>query len=144
MKHNIKELLPVYLFQDFPIVEAVVYVLILQREGSKVPFYVGQATNLHNRLRDYMSPQIAVTTDFKVGEAIKYFQEQGFGIEVAVKRGLTDTKQRRTEESRTIGILKNHSYKLLNDLGGFNYKTVNKEDERNRVKIYCDNYILNK
>ena len=135
---NPKILPPNYIIQQFPKVESAVYVLIYKKKDTSIPFYVGETDNFYVRMRDYMLPQLAASTDFKVGEAVKYFRAKGMEIEVAVCKDISDKDKRRDEERNMCEVLRHHGYRLLNDLKGYNYKIANRQDERDRVWQFCD------
>ena len=131
-------LLSDYVIQEFPRTESAVYVLICKKNGVNIPFYVGETENFHARMRDYMLPALAASTDFKVGQAIKYFRRKGMEIEVAVRKDISEKDKRRNEESNMCEALRRQGCTLLNDLKGYNYKTANWEDERRNVWLFCD------
>ena len=89
-------------------------------------------------MRDYMNPQLAASTDFKVGQAIKYFKAKGLLIQVAVRKDIIDQNQRRKEEAERSKSFRRSGYALLNDLKGYNYKTANQHEEIAKVHQFCD------
>jgi hypothetical protein len=142
---NISSQLPIqYYFQEFPRIEAAVYILYVhtpEGQSKLIPFYVGQTDNFHQRMRDYMNPQLAASTDFKVGQAINYFKAKGLLIQVAVRKDIIDQNQRRREEADRSKAFRHIGYALLNDLKGYNYKTANRHEEITKVHQFCDSII---
>ena len=63
----------------------------------------------------------------RLGEAIKY---------KSIKE-----EHRKGKEKRIKGDLQGVGYQLLNDLEGYDYKTANKEKERQKIKSFCDNIL---
>jgi len=52
-----------------------VYGLFWVANGSEAPFYVGQTHRLSERVGDYCTADFAASTDFRVGEAIRYLRD---------------------------------------------------------------------
>ena len=127
-----------YSLQNFPFVESAVYILIYKKDDVRIPFYVGETDNFHARMRDYMIPTFAASTDFKVGEALKYLETKGMRIEVAVRKDITGRDKRKKEESHMCDALRRQGYILLNDLKGYNYTKANQVDERHKIWLFCD------
>ena len=67
---------------EFPQHRDIVYVfLYVPDEGAEpVPFYVGESSRHVGRFGDYMSANFTASTDFKVGEAVKYLQKSRFRV----------------------------------------------------------------
>jgi hypothetical protein len=111
-----------------------VYVLVLSRDGLRVPFYVGETSNLTKRMGDYQCASFQASTDFKVGEALRYLIEtQKCGIEVLFRASATGKKDER-QLIRELQVLGVH---LLNSLLGFNYWEANADDERKVIEKFC-------
>lgn len=120
---------------DFPKHRDIVYVLCYKSKyDNKVcPFYIGESSRHLGRLGDYVSANFSASTDFKVGEAVRYIHQLGCHIEVKFK----DSSDRKYEEKALLQEF-HKSYKLLNDLDGYNYKTANSDEERLRIRKYID------
>jgi len=50
------------------------YVLCWVRNGAQTPFYVGQTRRLRGRMEDYCLAQFQASTDFRVGESVRYLR----------------------------------------------------------------------
>jgi hypothetical protein len=124
---------------EFPEREGIVYVLCFIKGKKEVPFYVGESDVFHRRMAEYMDPQFSASTDFKVGEAIKYFQEKGYRIVVRWKRVAKkwQNEKRRKEEKKLIQELMWDDCRLLNSLKGYDYKTADKKAEREKILQFC-------
>lgn len=120
---------------DFPKHRDIVYVLCYKRnDDNKIfPFYIGESSRHVGRLGDYVSANFSASTDFKVGEAVRYLQQLGCHVEVKFK----DSSDRKSEEKALLQEFQK-TYKLLNDLDGYNYKTANSDEERLRIRTYID------
>src|SRR6266850_4906203 len=58
-----------------------VYVIFWMSEALHVPFYVGQTQRLSERMKDYCTAHFMASTDFRVGEAIRYLRDiKNYGI----------------------------------------------------------------
>ncbi len=123
-----------FLTIEFPQNISVVYIIYFINGGYNIPFYVGETGRLLGRISDYMIANFKAQTDFKVGEAIRYFQETGYKI--IIKYKISD--ERKSEQDKVIREFKNSGWILLNDLKGYDYKKASKKDELMRVKDFCD------
>jgi len=104
-----------------------------------LPFYVGQTRNLRRRLGEYYVASYFTSTDFRVGNAIKYFQEK---TEVTVMfEPIDDPKKRRNKEKSLRTELQRKmdekfgekmKKKLLNDSGS--YDPREKPLDKNKTK----------
>lgn len=75
-----------------------------------------------------------------MGEAIKYLREKKHSIIVEIKyKDIFTKKERKEKEKMTIEENKRH---LLNELTGYNYKDAEIEEQRKRVREFCDLYFL--
>ena len=124
---------------DFPQDASAVYVIFCIKENEELPVYVGETSGIHGRIGYYVSANFSAATDFKVGEAIKYFLEKG--CKVTIRYKCIKAEHRRDEEKKIIDDLQGVGYELLNNLEGYNYKTANKEKERQKIKSFCDNIL---
>lgn len=122
----------------FPKQRDIVYVLCYKcKETNKVcPFYIGESSRNVGRIGDYLSARFTAATDFKVGEAIRYLQFEGYEVEIKFK----DSSDRKAEEKALIINLRK-SYILLNDLNGYDYRTANESEERSRIRAFIDKII---
>jgi len=116
---------------------AYVYVIFWAAPGGpEIPFYVGQTEqSLRNRMWDYCSAQFQASTDFWVGEAIKYLREEK-GCRITL-RHRTTTESRKDEED-LIRELQVSGPRLLNGLKRHRYQTDEREAERCFIHRFCD------
>lgn len=83
-----------------------------------------------------MSGQFSAATDFKVGEAIEYIKQKGYGVTVFYNASDEIEK----EEKRLIYEL-GMRFKLLNDLRGYNYLTAREDEERKKIQDFVDQIL---
>ena len=102
---------------EFPINKNILYVLFFRQSDKDIPFYVGQSSRNIGRFGDYLSANFSCSTDFKVGEAIKYLNDQGIQVFVKIKA----SPDKKKEEKRIIDDFQK-SYNLLNNLPNYDYK----------------------
>ena len=115
-----------------------VYVVsCVKGELEEIPFYVGQTTQIWGRLNDYYWAMFDASTDFRVGEAIRYLSAKGYRVLVKYK----SSADRRKEESEIIRDLRSLRRTLLNDLRGYNYQKANQSDERLRIQKFLDTLL---
>lgn len=123
---------------EFPRHRDIVYVFhyVTDKVPEPVPFYVGESSRHVGRFGDYMSANFSASTDFKVGEAVKYLRKCGARIVVKYK----ETHDRREDEKLLLHKLR-RSVKLLNDLKGYRYGEADIDDERHRVHSFIDELL---
>lgn len=114
-----------------------VYVLCCVYGGKEVPFYVGQTQSIWGRLNDYHWADFQASTDFRVGEAVRYLRSQS--IPVIAKYKFSEGRE--AEEARTILQLRSEGAKLLNVRPGYNYRTAQPESERIKVQDDIDSIL---
>lgn len=119
---------------EFPKNISAVYIIFLIKNGEELPFYVGETGRFLGRVNDYLSANFKAATDFKVGEAIKYFQELGCRVIIKYR----SSENRKNEQDDLIRHFQNSGIRLLNELAGYNYKTADKDEERKKIKEFCD------
>ena len=117
-----------------------VYVLCWVAMGEEVPFYVGQTQSIWGRLNDYYWADFQASTDFRVGEAVKYLSTQN--LLVVARYRLSADRQR--EETATIISLHAEGRRLLNDCQGFDYRTATKAEETTKVRRFIDGLIASR
>jgi hypothetical protein len=115
--------------------EGFLYVLCWVRDGAQIPFYVGQTRRLRGRMKDYCLAQFQASTDFRVGEAVRYLRETKKCQIVLRYRASAEPAK---DEYHVIRNLQLSGFRLLNDLLGYNYRTAQKIDERAAVQTFCD------
>lgn len=136
---EIKALLPSFFLREFPEAESVVYVVICKKGSTSVPFYVGESADFQRRMADYRRADFNAQTDFKVGEAVKYFKSEGCQIEIAIRK---DIGNRKSEENRLKMVMRSHDYRLLNDFPGYDYRRADSQHERTRIQHeFCDELL---
>lgn len=132
-------------FRDFETIKEfflfpnIIYILGVESHRKFLPFYVGQSARNTGRLGDYISAHFKASTDFKVGEAIKYFQIRGYEVLVKFKKSENGKK----DEKEWYPKLKGKNFLLLNDLEGYNYKTADRNEERQKIRDFVDKIISN-
>ena len=145
MKQDISEEFRSFAVADFPTVidfpqhMSAVYTIFYISGNKEIPIYVGETDSIQRRMGEYFSASFTMATDFKVGEAIRYFQEKGCKITIRYKG--VEKQNRQGEEDGIKDKLRKLGYRLLNDLGTYKYKTANEEEEREKVTIFCDNIL---
>ena len=95
---------------------------------------MGETASLVRRFGDYEYRDFYAATDFKVGEAIRFFCDLGH----KVRFGYRKSDHRAVEEKRIIRELIVAGFRLLNSLPGYAYETADREDERDIVKRFCE------
>jgi len=123
---------------DFPENTSSIYVIFIVKEKNEIPIYVGETARLYGRIGDYGTANFTAQTDFMVGEAIKYFREKGYQIIIKYKF----SANRKKEEKTIKESFKNQGFRLLSEMGGYNYTKANEIEERNRIKEFCDKMIF--
>jgi len=120
---------------EFPQHKEIVYVLFFANEENdyEAPFYVGESSRGIGRFGDYISANFSASTDFKVGETVRYLRERGFKVRIKYK----ECEDRKAEERKIINILQKKSL-LLNELEGYNYTTSNEAAERARLHSFLE------
>ncbi|MGC2422775.1 MAG: hypothetical protein WA666_00250 [Nitrospirota bacterium] len=101
-----------------------------------LPFYVGESSRHFGRFGDYISANFSAATDFKVGEAVKYLREKGLGVVVKFKA----SQNRKEEEKRIIKHLRG-TFRLLNDLKGYHYKSSDEDSERLKIQQFIEQIL---
>lgn len=129
---------------DFPLNPNIVYVFVIVDSNEKIiPFYVGESSRNIGRIGDYVSAKFSASTDFKVGEAIKYLLQKKIKIKFLFK----ESENRKSEEKRLIEEYENFltekygDLKLLNHFDGYNYKNAEENKERQKIREFVDKFI---
>ena len=112
-----------------------VYVLLFVMKSGETLFYVGQTMRFTGRMDDYFWAQFTASTDFKVGEAIKYLRDE-LGYRIIVRH--KPSSNRLGEEKSIIDGLRNEGVRLLNGCPNYDYKAANEIDVRKAIRAYCD------
>lgn len=121
---------------EFPRHRDIVYILHYVRNDVPLPFYVGESSRHVGRLGDYVSANFTAATDFKVGEAARHLLGQG--LRVVVK--FQESANRKADEKRILQELR-RTYRLLNDIPGYNYEKADETDERKRIHRFIDEIL---
>ena len=117
--------------------------------GSReIPFYVGESGRFSERIEnDYRLTRwnaaplkkLEAPTDFCVAEAAWYLKgEKGQHIKVKYRQSSDDHGAREKEEAKIIDDLVIEGWRLLNCLRRFNPKETSVENEREKIKSFCD------
>jgi hypothetical protein len=114
-----------------------VYVLFWVTESQQVPFYVGQTSRIWGRLDDYYWGTFWASTDFRIGEAIRYLNTKAHRVVVKYK----GSEDPRGEEARIIEDLRRAGYTLLNGIGGFDFRKADESEERLKVHRFIDGLL---
>ncbi|TPQ31819.1 hypothetical protein C2U69_27670 [Cupriavidus pinatubonensis] len=119
----------------FPDNGNIIYVILFARKGEPqgVPIYVGESTKHVGRLGDYVSAKFSASTDFRVGEAIRYLQSLGYDVLMRYR----ESHNRRVEERDLINSLRG-SFRLLNDMESYKYKFADEEQERSKIHAFIE------
>lgn len=83
-----------------------------------------------------MSANFSASTDFKVGEAVKYLRQRGLRVVVKFKESL----DRKGEEKRILQHLRG-TFRLLNDLKGYRYGSADANGERLKIQQFIDQIL---
>jgi hypothetical protein len=122
---------------DFPPINrevpGFVYVWCWINGSEEVPFYVGQTKRVWGRLDDYYWAMFSASTDFRVGEAIRYLSTKGYRIVLKYRPSADPLR----EEAEILKSLDERDHRiLLNHLDGFDYRTADEAEERRRVQQF--------
>jgi hypothetical protein len=112
-----------------------IYVFFWVANGVENPFYVGQTRRLQERMDDYLFASFQASTDFRVGEAVKYLNDIKNYPVIVKYRASTDPPK---EEYEIIRELLMEGTWLLNCFPGYDYLKANEADERNAVQRFCN------
>jgi hypothetical protein len=116
-----------------------VYVWCWINGSEEVPFYVGQTKRVWGRLDDYYWAMFSASTDFRVGEAVRYLSTKGYRIVVKYRSSADPLK----EEAEIIKSLQECDRRtLLNEPCGFDYRTADEAEERRRVQQFLGTLLL--
>jgi hypothetical protein len=114
-----------------------VYVLFYVHEDKRIPFYVGQTKRFLSRMDDYYWAQFPASTDFKVGEAIRYLKAKGY----PVVAGHLQSENPLDDEHDLIESLTLSEIKLLNVLAGYDFRSSSKDVERAKISKFCEDLV---
>jgi hypothetical protein len=114
-----------------------VYILYCDSGGRPLPFYVGETQAIWRRLDDYYWAQFDASTDFRVGEAVRYLHAKGLRVMARYK----PSEDRRNGERSIIGEFRAQGIELLNDLRGYDYRTAKEDEERSKIQRFIDRLI---
>jgi len=132
-----KEFYSDFLDIEFPLNPGIVYIIYLVKDANEIPIYVGESSRNIGRFGDYVSAKFSASTDFKVGEAIKYIQTFGYNVRIKYK----ETLDRKIKEREILNNLRGR-FHLLNDLPGFDYSIANELDEKLKIHEFVNKKIL--
>ena len=123
----------------FPNHRDIIYVLLYVREGKgqPIPLYVGQSSRHIGRFGDYLSANFSASTDFKVGEAVRYLRSEGHSVVIRYR----ESDDRKRDERTVINNLRK-TFPLLNDLEGYNYQCADEEQERLKIRAFIDHLLV--
>jgi len=125
-------------FEDFSVVDfplargpilppdGFVYVFCWVADGVETPFYVGQTNRFAGRMTDYALANFKASTDFCVGEAVKYLKGTKNYRVVVRHRPSPDPPK---EEKAIIRRLLVSGVWLLNCLPRYDYRTDSEAEE---------------
>lgn len=112
-----------------------VYTIFWVTDGREIPFYVGQTHRFSERIKDYCRAYFKACTDFRVGNAVSYFQNTKNHCVVLKYKHSDDPIE---EERSLIRDLHLSGMLLLNDLAAYDYNSAKEEEERIIVQRFCD------
>ncbi len=90
------------------------------------------------RFGDYISGKFSASTNFKVGEAVKYLRDNVYRVVIR----FDEVDNRKVEEKRILQNLRG-TFRLLNDLKGYDYNKSNERDERQNIQQFVDQILEN-
>jgi hypothetical protein len=124
---------------DFPPADGdgFVYVLCWVAGCEEIPFYVGQTQSIWGRLNDYYWADFQASTDFRVGEAVKYLSRQNLRVIAKYKV----SADRHKEERAIIDLLHAEKRRLLNDCRSYDYRKATEAVEKAKVQEFIDALI---
>jgi hypothetical protein len=140
-------------FEDFSVVdfppargsllspEGFVYVFCWVADGVEIPFYVGQTNRFSGRMNDYDLANFKASTDFCVGEAVKYLKSAKNYRVVVRHRASADPPK---EEKAIIRRLLVSGVWLLNCLPRYDYRIDSETEERDVVHRFCDMFTASR
>lgn len=88
------------------------------------------------RFGDYLSAQFSASTDFRVGEAVKYLLNSDYKVGVKYR----ETQNPEEDEKELLRQLR-QQYSMLNDLPGYNYKSSDEKKERIRIHEFMTGVV---
>lgn len=112
-----------------------VYVLVAEKDGMRVPFYIGQTTRLAGRVKDYKYGGFKAATDFRVNRAIQFFEEKPH--ECNIKLLYREFEAHKIEERRLIEEFFLHGFPLLNHLDSYQYGSTKPDIEEKPIQRFC-------
>ena len=118
-----------------------VYVLCWTDGERNVPFYVGQTQAILGRMNDYHWADFQASTDFRVGEAVKYLREKGLHVIARYRLSAASKPEREKEERCLIDALKAEGVVLLNCFPGYDYRKSILEEQRGRIQRFIDEIL---
>jgi hypothetical protein len=118
-----------------------VYVFCWVADGIEIPFYVGQTNRFSGRMHDYDLANFKASTDFCVGEAVKYLKGTKNYRVVVRHRPSPDPPK---EEKAIIRRLLASGVWLLNCLPRYDYRADSQAEEREVVHRFCDMFTCNR
>jgi len=122
---------------QFPQNSNIVYIIYAKKNDTKKAIYVGRSSRNIGRFGDYVSKQFSASTDFKVGTAIGYLQQNGFSVSIKYR----NSKDIRGEEKKLLDKTKQEYGVLLNDMKNYKYKEATKDKQEDRIKEFVDKII---
>lgn len=123
---------------NFPQDPNIIYIIGIDYGKEFIPFYIGETSRNVGRFGDYISAKFSASTDFKVGEAIKYFIKNGYKIKIKFKK----SKDRKKEEKELLSKL-GKKFILLNDLKGYDYRYADKIKEAKKIYKFVKDLLKN-
>jgi hypothetical protein len=128
----------------FPTSGRIVYILGLVHEESFVPFYVGESERHVGRVGDYITASFNASTDFHIGEAIKFLHSRGYEVQFRYKVSTENKAGRIRQENELIdqiSKMKPNSKLLNNNLGSYNPELTKPEDESKKVHDFMKEFL---
>lgn len=114
-----------------------VYVFCMHLSSETIPFYIGQTKKFRRRMGEYSLASFQAPTDFAVGSAIQYLQEQE--IDVIVFHMDTDSVP--TKEKYLIKRCNELGIKLLNSIPRYKYQSASRQAEIQKVSAFINSII---
>ena len=93
---------------------------------------------MSSRIAEYLFADFQAQTDFKVGVAIRYLKNtKGVRVEIGQKH----SSELFQDEGDIIRELRSKSVRLLNQHSGYDYRSADRDSEKERVHRFCDDLL---
>jgi len=115
-----------------------VYVLCWKQGDKEVPFYVGQTQAIWGRMNDYHWGEFQASTDFRVGQAVRYLSEHDLRVVSKYKVVQGKRPEWLHREAKIVQDLEGEGWLLLNRMDGYKYAESTEELERAKIERFME------